>query len=64
MNLTTAAEFLEAGAEALGIGGELVHPHALKSGNQDAIIENAQKFVTIVSETRAKLGSPAAPAGI
>lgn len=64
VNLGTAAEFLEAGAAALGIGGELVHPHALKSGNRDAIIENARKFVAIVSETRAKLGSNAVPAGI
>jgi 2-dehydro-3-deoxyphosphogluconate aldolase/(4S)-4-hydroxy-2-oxoglutarate aldolase len=33
VNLQTAAEFLEAGAAALGIGGELVHPGHLKSGN-------------------------------
>ncbi|MGA2428514.1 MAG: bifunctional 4-hydroxy-2-oxoglutarate aldolase/2-dehydro-3-deoxy-phosphogluconate aldolase [Candidatus Acidiferrum sp.] len=56
VNLATAAEFLEAGAAALGIGGELVHPVALQSGNKEAIVENARKFVAIVSETRAKLG--------
>jgi 2-dehydro-3-deoxyphosphogluconate aldolase/(4S)-4-hydroxy-2-oxoglutarate aldolase len=64
VNLSTAAEFLEAGAEALGIGAELVHPHALKSGNRNAIVESARKFLAIVLETRAKLGSPAVPAGI
>src|SRR6202790_3675832 len=64
VNLSTAAEFLEAGAAALGIGGELVHPHALQSGNRDAIIENARMCGAIVPETRAKLGSPAVPAGI
>ncbi|HXM15747.1 MAG TPA: bifunctional 4-hydroxy-2-oxoglutarate aldolase/2-dehydro-3-deoxy-phosphogluconate aldolase, partial [Candidatus Eremiobacteraceae bacterium] len=37
VNLQTAAEFLEAGAAALGIGGELVHPGHLKSGNTEAI---------------------------
>jgi 2-dehydro-3-deoxyphosphogluconate aldolase / (4S)-4-hydroxy-2-oxoglutarate aldolase len=56
VNLATAAEFLEAGAAALGIGGELVYPVALQSGNKEAIVENARKFVAIVSETRAKLG--------
>jgi 2-dehydro-3-deoxyphosphogluconate aldolase/(4S)-4-hydroxy-2-oxoglutarate aldolase len=54
VNLQTAAEFLEAGAAALGIGGELVHPGHLKSGNTDAIVDVAKKFVAIVKETRAK----------
>jgi 2-dehydro-3-deoxyphosphogluconate aldolase/(4S)-4-hydroxy-2-oxoglutarate aldolase len=60
VNLSTAAEFLEAGAAALGIGGELVHPATLKSGNKEAIVENARKFVAIVAETRAKLSSSGA----
>ncbi|HEY2823098.1 MAG TPA: bifunctional 4-hydroxy-2-oxoglutarate aldolase/2-dehydro-3-deoxy-phosphogluconate aldolase [Candidatus Acidoferrum sp.] len=54
VNLQTASEFLEAGAAALGIGGELVHPGHLKSGNTEAIIGAAKKFVAIVKETRAK----------
>ena len=60
VNLSTAAEFLEAGAAALGIGGELVPPDALKSGNPQIIIENARKFLAIVAQTRAKMNSPAA----
>ena len=60
VNLSTAAEFLEAGAAALGIGGELVPPDALKSGNPRIIIENARKFLAIVAQTRAKMNSPAA----
>ena len=60
VNLSTAAEFLEAGAAALGIGGELVQPDALKSGNPQIIIENARKFLAIVAQTRAKINSPAA----
>jgi len=59
VNLQTAAEFLEAGAAALGIGGELVHPGHLKSGNTEAIVEAARKFVAIVKEARAKMGAPA-----
>jgi 2-dehydro-3-deoxyphosphogluconate aldolase / (4S)-4-hydroxy-2-oxoglutarate aldolase len=58
VNLSTAAEFLEAGAEALGIGGELVQPDALKSGNAGIITENARKFLAIVAQTRAKAKAP------
>jgi 2-dehydro-3-deoxyphosphogluconate aldolase / (4S)-4-hydroxy-2-oxoglutarate aldolase len=54
VNLQTAAEFLEAGAAALGIGGELVHPGHLKSGNTEAIVDAARTFVAIVKETRSK----------
>ena len=57
VNLQTAAEFLEAGAAALGIGGELVHPGHLKSGNTEAIVDAARTFVAIVKETRAKSAS-------
>jgi 2-dehydro-3-deoxyphosphogluconate aldolase / (4S)-4-hydroxy-2-oxoglutarate aldolase len=59
VNLQTASEFLEAGAAALGIGGELVHPGHLKSGNTEAIVDAAKKFVAIVKETRAKLQASA-----
>src|SRR6266576_1747931 len=38
VNLNTAAEFIEAGAAALGIGGELVHAEALKSGKPEIIV--------------------------
>jgi 2-dehydro-3-deoxyphosphogluconate aldolase/(4S)-4-hydroxy-2-oxoglutarate aldolase len=55
VNLNTAADFIEAGAEALGIGGELVQPEALKSGKLEAITETARNFVSIVKATREKL---------
>jgi 2-dehydro-3-deoxyphosphogluconate aldolase/(4S)-4-hydroxy-2-oxoglutarate aldolase len=57
VNLDTAAEFLEAGAAALGVGGELVHPHGLKTGNKTLIVENARKFAAIVAETRARINN-------
>jgi 2-dehydro-3-deoxyphosphogluconate aldolase/(4S)-4-hydroxy-2-oxoglutarate aldolase len=60
VNLSTAGEFLEAGAAALGIGGELVQPDALKSGNAQIIIENARKFLAIVAQTRAKMNAAGA----
>src|SRR5438552_2349951 len=55
VNLNTAAEFIEAGAAALGVGGELVQAEALKSGKSQIIVENARKFVEIVKEARARM---------
>ncbi len=57
VNLQTAAEFLEAGAAALGVGGELVHPQGLKSGNRELIVENARKFAAVVARARADLAA-------
>ncbi len=54
VNLDTAADFILAGAEALGIGGELVSASALKSGKTNEITETARKFVAIVREARQK----------
>jgi 2-dehydro-3-deoxyphosphogluconate aldolase/(4S)-4-hydroxy-2-oxoglutarate aldolase len=59
VNLNTAAEFLEAGADALGVGGELVLADALKSGKHEVITDTARQFVQIVKSTRARL-APAA----
>jgi len=58
VNLATAAEFLEAGSVALGIGGELVQAHALKTKQPEIIIENARKFLAIVKQTCAQIASP------
>ena len=55
VNLNTAAEFIQAGAAALGVGGELVSGSALASGNTKEIVENARKFVAIVRETRQQM---------
>jgi 2-dehydro-3-deoxyphosphogluconate aldolase/(4S)-4-hydroxy-2-oxoglutarate aldolase len=57
VNLTTAAEFIEAGVAALGIGGELVQSEALKSNKPEIIVENARKFLALVKQTRAQLTS-------
>jgi len=54
VNLNTAAEFIQAGAAALGVGGELVQADALKSGKPEIIVENARKFLAIVKEARAR----------
>src|SRR5437879_743309 len=58
VNLNTAVEFIEAGAAALGIGGELVRADALKSGKPEVIVENARKYLAIVKQARARMSSP------
>ncbi len=64
VNLNSAAEFIEAGAVALGVGGECVQADALKSGKPEIIVENARKFLAIVKEARARMaGSSAAVKG-
>lgn len=55
VNLTTAVEFIEAGAAALGVGGELVQADALKTGKREIIFENARRFLAVVKEARARL---------
>ncbi|PYV60527.1 MAG: 2-dehydro-3-deoxyphosphogluconate aldolase [Acidobacteria bacterium] len=60
VNLNTAAEFIQAGAVALGIGGELVSTAALKAGDMKVITEAAQQFIRIVREARASAVNSAA----
>jgi 2-dehydro-3-deoxyphosphogluconate aldolase / (4S)-4-hydroxy-2-oxoglutarate aldolase len=55
VNLETAADFIRAGAAALGVGGELVQADALKSGNRELIAANARRFVEAVKGARAAL---------
>lgn len=58
VNLNSAAEFIEAGAVALGVGGECVHAEALKANKPEIIVENARKFLAIVKQTRTRMASP------
>jgi 2-dehydro-3-deoxyphosphogluconate aldolase/(4S)-4-hydroxy-2-oxoglutarate aldolase len=52
VNLNTAADFIRAGAAALGVGGELILPAALNSGDTAQITELAKKYLAIVQQTR------------
>ena len=49
---TTATEFLEAGAFALGVGADLVNPKAIADGHPEVITENAAKYLAIVRRFR------------
>jgi 2-dehydro-3-deoxyphosphogluconate aldolase/(4S)-4-hydroxy-2-oxoglutarate aldolase len=48
VSLATAAEFLEAGAFALGVGADLVNPKAIAEGHPETITESARKYLAIV----------------
>jgi 2-dehydro-3-deoxyphosphogluconate aldolase / (4S)-4-hydroxy-2-oxoglutarate aldolase len=52
VNLETAADFVLAGASALGVGGELVDAKALAAGHVEVIEENARKFLACVHKAR------------
>jgi 2-dehydro-3-deoxyphosphogluconate aldolase/(4S)-4-hydroxy-2-oxoglutarate aldolase len=52
VSLKTAAEFIRAGAMALGVGADLIDPKALTEGNAQLITERARQFLEIVGEAR------------
>ena len=52
VSLKTAADFIKAGAMALGVGADLVDPKALRDGNEGLITERARQFLEIVREAR------------
>jgi len=52
VNLKTAADFIKAGASALGVGTDLVDVKAIREGNAHIVTQRAQEFVTIVREAR------------
>jgi 2-dehydro-3-deoxyphosphogluconate aldolase/(4S)-4-hydroxy-2-oxoglutarate aldolase len=51
VDLTTAAEFLNAGACCLGVGSQLIDPRAVAERNFDRIRDLARQYVAIVKET-------------
>jgi 2-dehydro-3-deoxyphosphogluconate aldolase/(4S)-4-hydroxy-2-oxoglutarate aldolase len=52
VSLTTAADFIKAGASALGVGTDLVDVKAIREGNAHIVTERARQFVEIVREAR------------
>lgn len=55
VDLSTASDYLRAGACALGVGGALVRPQALATGNFTEIEALARQFVDVVRATRASM---------
>ena len=52
VSLETIADYIAAGAAAVGVGGELVHPHFLKAGDFRAIGALGKRFVEAVKSAR------------
>jgi 2-dehydro-3-deoxyphosphogluconate aldolase/(4S)-4-hydroxy-2-oxoglutarate aldolase len=52
VSLLTAADFIRAGASALGVGADLVDLKAIREGQLKQITERAREFVRIVQEAR------------
>lgn len=53
VSLKTAADFIKAGASALGVGTDLVDVKAIREGNPQLVTTRAQQFLQIVREARA-----------
>jgi 2-dehydro-3-deoxyphosphogluconate aldolase/(4S)-4-hydroxy-2-oxoglutarate aldolase len=52
VSLATAAEFLAAGAFALGVGGDLVNPQAIADGKPEFISQTARDYMAIIRKFR------------
>lgn len=61
VNLKTAADYIRAGAVALGIGGELISKAALEAGNPGAITDLARQYLEIITEARTAIKFPVQP---
>ncbi len=55
VNLETAGEFLKAGACAVAVGGELVDPKLIKSGQYDEMTKLAQQYLAAIAKARAEM---------
>jgi 2-dehydro-3-deoxyphosphogluconate aldolase / (4S)-4-hydroxy-2-oxoglutarate aldolase len=52
VSLKTAADFIKAGASALGVGADLVDIKAIRENQDNIITERARQFVEIVRQAR------------
>ncbi|MCU1266963.1 MAG: 2-dehydro-3-deoxyphosphogluconate aldolase/4-hydroxy-2-oxoglutarate aldolase [Acidobacteria bacterium] len=55
VSLKTAADFIKAGAMALGVGADLIDLAALREGRDELVTERARQFLEIVREARAAI---------
>lgn len=52
VSLTTAADFIKAGAFALGVGSDLVDVSAVQSGEGSKVVEKAKAYLQAVADAR------------
>ena len=53
VSVKTAADFIKAGAMALGVGADLADTKAIREGNARLVTERAREYVRLVQEARA-----------
>jgi len=56
VTLHTAADFLKAGARALGVGTDLVNPQAIEEGKPEKVMETARAYLEIIAKHRRAAG--------
>ena len=54
VSLSTAADFLIAGAFALGVGSDLLNQKAIADGQPEIITRTAQEYLAVIGRTRAQ----------
>ena len=57
VNVANAAEFIQAGAFALGVGADLLDPAALRDGNLEKITSTARELAQAVASARTVKGT-------
>jgi 2-dehydro-3-deoxyphosphogluconate aldolase/(4S)-4-hydroxy-2-oxoglutarate aldolase len=57
VNLETAADYIRAGAAALGVGGELVLKHAFQERKPELISNLAMRYAELVNEARTAMAA-------
>ena len=53
VSIKTAADFIPAGASALGVGTDLVNIKAIKEGDPQIVTETAKQYIEIIKQARA-----------
>ena len=57
VSMATAADFLRAGAFALGVGADLCNSSAIAEGEPERITQNARQYLQIIAAFRASAGA-------
>jgi len=58
VNLETAADYIRAGAAALGVGGELILKHAFQERKPELISNLAMRYAQLVKDARNSIARP------
>jgi 2-dehydro-3-deoxyphosphogluconate aldolase/(4S)-4-hydroxy-2-oxoglutarate aldolase len=58
VNQTTVAEFILAGANAVGIGGDLIHQEAIRRRERDWIRELSRRYANMIKQARSEKSPP------